>query len=80
LLELEELPGEDENAYQTLGGFVMARLGRIPKAGDLVSEDGWRYEVMDMDGHRVDKVLVTAVPKPSAEGSAAPGSRSQEPS
>ncbi len=71
LLELEELPGEDENAYQTLGGFVMARLGRIPKAGDLVKEDGWRYEVVDMDGHRVDKVLVTAPPKPQTDGSGA---------
>jgi len=79
LLELKELPDEDENAYQTLGGFVMARLGRIPKAGDLVKEDGWRYEVIDMDGHRVDKVLVTAPPTPLRDGSEG-DSRSREPS
>jgi putative hemolysin len=59
LLKLESLPGEDEQDYQTLGGFVMARLGRIPKAGDAFESEGRRYEVMDMDGHRVDKVLVT---------------------
>jgi len=42
-----------------LGGFVMARLGRIPKAGDFFETGGWRYEVMDMDGRRVDKVLMS---------------------
>jgi putative hemolysin len=51
--------GEDEQDYQTLGGFVMARLGRIPRAGDYFVANGRRYEVVDMDGHRVDKVLVT---------------------
>ena len=58
ILNLDSLPGEDENAYQTLGGFVMARLGRIPAVGDTLEADGWHYEVVDMDGRRVDKVLV----------------------
>lgn len=48
----------DEDAYQTVGGFVMAMLGRIPTEGDAFEWDGWRVEVMDMDGRRVDKVLV----------------------
>lgn len=67
LLSLESMPGEDENAYQTLGGFVMARLGRIPATGDTLEEDDWRYEVVDMDGRRVDKVLITALPKKSTD-------------
>jgi putative hemolysin len=51
---------ERENwRYQTLGGFVMMQLGRIPSAGDHFEWQDLRVEVMDMDGHRVDKVLVT---------------------
>ncbi len=58
LVGVDELPGEDEETYQTLGGFVMTQLGRIPKAGDTFIQDLVRYEVVDMDGNRVDKVLV----------------------
>jgi putative hemolysin len=58
LLQVNELPFEDENLYQTLGGLVMASLGRIPKSGDHFEWAGFRFEVMDMDGHRVDKVLI----------------------
>jgi len=54
-----ELPGEEENAYNTLGGFVMYVLGDIPKVADHFEEAGCRFEVMDMDKNRVDKVLVT---------------------
>ncbi|MFN8474565.1 MAG: hemolysin family protein [Anaerolineae bacterium] len=54
------LPPDDERAdYQTLGGFVMAQLGRVPRAGDSFKWLGFGFEVMDMDGRRVDKVLVT---------------------
>jgi putative hemolysin len=55
------LPDEDAGTFQTLGGFVMASLKRIPSAGDLFELDGYRFEVMDMDGRRVDKVLVSPV-------------------
>jgi putative hemolysin len=48
----------DEQAYQTMGGFVMHYLGRIPRAADSLVRDGLRYEVLDMDAMRVDKVLV----------------------
>lgn len=58
LMGLDELPGEDEDTYQTLGGFVMTQLGRIPKSGDKFARNFVVYEVMDMDGNRVDKVLV----------------------
>ena len=52
------LPGEDSNRFHTVGGFVMYMLGRIPVAADRFEAGGWRFEVMDMDRNRVDKVLV----------------------
>lgn len=55
---LDSLPEEEEGAYHTIGGFVMARLGRVPKAADHFEWGGMRFEVMDMDGRRIDKVLV----------------------
>jgi putative hemolysin len=58
LLEVKELPGEGENIYDTLGGLVMTQLGRIPVSGDSFEWQGIRFEVLDMDGRRVDKVLV----------------------
>ena len=50
-----ELADED---YDTVGGFIMARLGRIPHAGDRVDVPGYQFRVMAMDGRRVDRVLV----------------------
>jgi putative hemolysin len=64
-----ELPGEDENAFNTLGGFVMYVLGRIPLASDYVESGGLRFEVVDMDQNRVDKVLVAR--RPEAGGGSA---------
>lgn len=58
------LPHEEE--YETLSGFVMTSLGRVPQAADHFEWHGYRFEVMDMDGRRVDKVLVTTLPKPAA--------------
>lgn len=57
----DDLPGEDENGFHTLGGFIMHALGRIPVPTDHFDAAGWRFEVMDMDKNRVDKVLVSAV-------------------
>ncbi len=57
LFNIEELP--QEGAYLTLGGFVLLHLGRIPIATDFFEWGSLRFEVMDMDGTRVDKVLVT---------------------
>jgi putative hemolysin len=56
--QLTELPNEETGEYQTLGGFVMMRMERIPKPTEYFEWGGFRFEVMDMDGHRVDKVLV----------------------
>jgi putative hemolysin len=66
MLQLDELPAEEETDFQTLGGFVMTQLGRIPRAGDFFDHDGWRFEVVDMDRHRIDKVLVGKTPPPAA--------------
>ena len=57
-LGLDELPEGESGAYHTLGGFVMARLGRIPRTTDAFEWGGMRFEVIDMDGRRIDKVLV----------------------
>lgn len=58
ILHLSHLPGEEKGEFQTLGGFVMSRLGSIPKAGQSFKWKKFRFEVVDMDGRRVDKVLV----------------------
>jgi putative hemolysin len=55
---VEDLSGEEENAFNTLGGFVMYVLGRIPMVTDHFDIAGYRFEVVDMDRNRVDKVLV----------------------
>jgi putative hemolysin len=66
IFNLRHLPDEEE--YETLGGFVLLKFGRIPQASDVFEWGGLRFEVVDMDGNRVDKVLVTSVPSRSAAG------------
>ncbi|MGL4504015.1 MAG: transporter associated domain-containing protein, partial [Planktothrix sp.] len=61
VFNLQELPGEQQGNYHTLGGFVITHLGRIPMAADHFEWAGFRFEVMDMDGNRVDKILVMPV-------------------
>ncbi len=61
LFDISVLPEEAENYYQTVGGFVMSYLGRIPQAGDSFQWQHMTIEVVDMDWRRVDKVLVTLV-------------------
>ena len=67
LFDLGELPGEDQGIYQTLAGFVIMQLGRIPAATDYFVWEGLKIEVVDMDGNRVDKVLVTPTRDPISE-------------
>jgi putative hemolysin len=55
---MDGLPEDEAGAYHTIGGFVMARLGRVPKTADAFEWGGLKFEVMDMDGRRIDKVLV----------------------
>ncbi len=58
IFDMEEWQPDERGSYQTLGGFVITHLGRIPAAADHFEWQGMRFEVMDMDGNRVDKVLV----------------------
>lgn len=57
----EDLPGDDENAFNTLGGLVMYVLGRIPVVADRFEAVGYSFEIVDMDKNRVDKVLLTKI-------------------
>ncbi|MBC7234931.1 MAG: HlyC/CorC family transporter [Chloroflexi bacterium] len=59
LFGIEELPGEEQGFYQTVAGFLVMQLGRIPTVAERLEWGGITFEVMDMDGPRVDKVLVT---------------------
>jgi putative hemolysin len=59
-LRLAHLPGEDTD-FHTLGGYLMARLNRVPMVADRVAANGFRFEVVEMDGRRVDRVLVTPI-------------------
>lgn len=58
----DPLPHEEEAEFKTAGGFVMTYFGRIPRAGDHFDHAGWRFEVVDMDRHRIDKILVARLP------------------
>ncbi|PQO99387.1 hypothetical protein C5614_09900 [Massilia phosphatilytica] len=52
-----EFPDEDSGAYHTLAGFMLYQLAVIPRAGDRLDWEGWRFEVVDMDGNRIDRLL-----------------------
>jgi putative hemolysin len=56
-LHLGELPAEVEAHYHTLNGVFLTLLGRLPHTTDHIDLQEWRLEVVDMDGHRIDKVL-----------------------
>ncbi len=62
LLEITELPGEEDGHFHTAAGFVLHMLGHIPKITEQFSASDYRFEVLDMDGHRIDKLLVTYTP------------------
>ena len=66
LFEIEELPDEVQGMYQTLGGLAMHQIGAIPAVGQTFAWQGFRFEIVDMDGRRVDKVLIQP---PTAPGS-----------
>jgi len=62
VLGVNALPGEDEFDYHTVAGMVVARFGRIPNSGEWFEWSGWRFEVVDLDGARIDKLLVSRLP------------------
>jgi putative hemolysin len=58
IMKISVLPGEERTNYTTVAGFVMYYLDRIPREGESLYWDKWRIEVMDMDGLRIDKILL----------------------
>jgi putative hemolysin len=60
-LSLKTLHGEDSGNFHTIAGFILSELGKIPRPADSFERDGLRFEVVDMDGNRVDKVLISKV-------------------
>jgi len=60
LLELNAVPEEERGRYHTLSGMMLLLLGRIPREADAVTWEDWRFEIVDMDGKRIDKVLASA--------------------
>jgi putative hemolysin len=62
IVKLARLPDEGSGTYHTVGGFVMAMLGKVPDVGDIFTWETLRIEVVDMDGNRVDRVLVSMTP------------------
>ena len=60
-LKICSLPGEEDEEFQTLGGFILHHFGQIPTEGEHFDSQGLRFEVVDMDRHRIDKVLITRV-------------------
>jgi putative hemolysin len=67
IFHVESLPGEKRDAYQTLGGFIFTQMGRVPSVAEHFEWNDLRFEVVDMDGKRIDKVLVTSVEKRETE-------------
>ena len=56
-LGLKEVPEEDKGRYHTPSGMLLLLLGRLPETGDSAEWEGWRLEIVDMDGKRIDQVL-----------------------
>ena len=60
-LHLHELSNKDLSNYQTAAGFVIAHFEKIPKTGDFFEKSGYKFEVIDMDNNRVDKILIKKI-------------------
>jgi putative hemolysin len=61
-LALKQVPEEDRGRYNTLSGMVMLLLGKLPQTADRCEWEGWAFEIVDLDGKRIDKVLATVIP------------------
>jgi putative hemolysin len=62
LMELLSLPLPEKRVYHTVAGFMLERFGRLPKVGEHTEYTGWRFEIVDLDGRRIDKVLASRPP------------------
>ena len=68
-LLLRAVPEEEKGRYNTLAGMMMLLLGRVPQTGDSAEWESWSFEIVDIDGRRIDKVLATALPQATPEDS-----------
>jgi putative hemolysin len=68
-LGLEEVPEEERGRYHTLSGMIMLLTGALPKVADAVKWEGWKLEIVDMDGRAIDKVLATRLPPAEGDSS-----------
>jgi len=66
----QDLPGEDDGDFHTLAGMVLHHLERIPRVGERFEADGLHYEIVDLDGNRIDKLIVTPLSEPEGEARA----------
>jgi putative hemolysin len=55
-LDIKQLNGEDRGIFNTLGGFIVSELGYLPEVGDIVQIENWYFEVLSLEGRRIDKV------------------------
>ncbi|GMW00402.1 MAG: hypothetical protein AMXMBFR84_15390 [Candidatus Hydrogenedentota bacterium] len=62
ILSIDELPDEESHTFETVAGFALTQFNKIPSAGESFECAGWRFEVMDMDGQRIDKLLISSQP------------------
>ncbi|MCW8194798.1 HlyC/CorC family transporter [Proteobacteria bacterium 005FR1] len=64
ILEMKSVPEEERGRYHTLSGMLMWLFDRLPRTADVTEWEDWRFEVMDLDGNRIDKVLASRLPEP----------------
>ena len=67
-LNLDTVPEEERGRYHTLSGMIMLLTGTLPKVADAVQWEGWKLEIVDMDGRAIDKVLAMRLPPADPEG------------
>jgi magnesium and cobalt exporter, CNNM family len=66
LAEQHNLPVEETSSYRTIAGFILSRLERIPRGGETVTHEGYRFTIVDMDGRRIAKVKVEKIEQPTS--------------
>lgn len=60
-LDIKQLNGEERGLFNTLGGFILAELGYLPKVGDVITSENWQFQVFSLDGRRIEKVIAKYV-------------------
>ena len=68
LSERFKVPIPKDARYETLAGYILSHLNRVPAVGESFEQDGWRFEVVDLDGHRIDKVLMVQLTADEDDG------------